>query len=98
MSILPNIRLTSTTFEIEEVKIRRPVRAQGTAANAVSPRRGWRGLTRLDWRRPVGMKLRYIHGAHPTVEVEARGRTWRYDWDVAILEILSDVANRAGDR
>ena len=96
MSILPNVRLTSTTYEVEEVKIRRPVRAKGTALSEAKPRRGWRHLARLDWRKPVGVRLSYRHGAHPTVLVEARGSQWVYDWDVPILEVLEDVANRSG--
>lgn len=98
MSIIPNIRLSSTTYPVEEVKIRRPRRAQSdrvSEANSLSqPRRGWRGLSRLDWRRPVGVRLSYVSGSHPRVKVEARGREWLYDWDVALLDVLSDVANR----
>lgn len=30
------------------------------------------------------------------VRVEARGREWLYDWDVALLDVLSDVCNRGG--
>ena len=98
MSTLPNVRFSSTTYVIEEVKIRRPRRAQGDrvseANSAPRPTRGWRSLGRLDWRKPVGVRLTYIHGADPRVRVEARGRTWDYDWDVALLDVLSDVTNR----
>lgn len=98
MSILPNMRLVSTTFETETVKITRPRRGQGhrvSEANSTSqPRRGWRGLSRLNWSQPIGVRLRYVGGSHPRIEVNARGRVWLYDWDVALLDVLSDVANR----
>jgi len=100
VSVTPNVRLSSTTFELEEVKIRRPRRGQGnrvSAANTlVSSSRGWRRLARLDWRKPVGVRLSYSGGANPMVRVEARGREWLYDWDVALLDVLSDVCNRGG--
>lgn len=111
MSTLPNISLSSTTFDVEEVKIRRPRRAKSaTAAGRPSalpdaekpgaanwspkPTRGWRNLTRLDWRRPQGMTLQYRHGDDPQVVVKARGREWSYPWDTAVLDILRDVTNR----
>jgi hypothetical protein len=103
MSTLPNRCLSSTTFLVEEVKIRRPARAQvssaaGTAFAGVglrpTPLRGWRGLKRLDWRKWTGVRLRYQHGRDPYVIVNARGREWAYTWDTAILDILRDVANR----
>lgn len=94
MSILPNVRLTSTTYELEEVKIRRPRRAQGRSMSEANSIRGWRGLTRLDWRRKQHLTMRYVHGSHPRVEVEARGRIYVYDWDVAVLDILRDITNR----
>lgn len=98
MSTLPNLRLSSTTFETETVKITRPRRAQSdrvSEANSTpGPARGWRGLARLDWRKRVGVRLSYVHGPDPKVRVEARGREWLYDWDVALLDVLSDVANR----
>jgi hypothetical protein len=103
MSVYPNGRLSSTTFVVEEVKIRRPVRAKGTGAEGdhdrgvgLAPRSkaGWRGLKRLDWRRWQGMRLRYSHGADPHVVVSARGREWSFTWDTAILDVLRDVANR----
>lgn len=106
MSTLPNRCLSSTTFAVEEVKIRRPAgpkaqrersehRSPGVAVSA-TPLRGWRGLKRLDWRKPVPMRLRYSHGRDPYVVVEARGREWAYPWDMAVLDILRDVANRDG--
>lgn len=94
MSILPNIRFTSTTYEVEEVKIRRPRRAQGDSGRAQRGLRGWRGMPRLDWRKPVGVRLSYSGGSHPMVKVEARGREWLYDWDVALLDVLRDVTSR----
>lgn len=103
MSTLPNRCLSSTTFEVEEVKIRRPARAQreqparGGSRAPSDPRaalKGWRGLTRKDWRRWQGMRVRYSHGADPHVIVNARGREWSYAWDTAVLDILRDVCNR----
>jgi len=94
MSILPNLRLVSTTLEVEEVKIRRPRRAQGRSVSEANTIRGWRGLARLDWRKRTAVTLQYLHGAHPHVLVVARGREYRYDWDVPILEVLRDVTNR----
>lgn len=105
MSTLPNVRLSSTTYDVEYVKIKRPRRAQRDSANAVSTapstpavRRGWFGLPRLDWRRKQGIRLSYVHGADPRVKVEARGREWLYDWDTAVLDILADVCNRTEHR
>lgn len=103
MSTYPNKCLTSTTFVVEEVKIRRPVRAKGAAAEGhvsggvalrATVGRGWRGLKRQDWRKWNGMRLRYQHGADPQVVVNARGREWAYPWDTAILDVLRDVTNR----
>jgi len=94
LSILPNMHLSSTTYVVEEVKIRRPRRAQGAAVSGANVARGWRGLTRLDWRKRTHMTLEYVHGAHPRVKVTARGREWLYDWDQAVLDILRDVCNR----
>lgn len=96
MSTAPNVRLSSTTYEVEEVKIRRPRRAQGRSVSEANSLRGWRRLPRLDWRKPTGLRMRYVHGPDPKVEVEARGRVFRYDWDVAILDVLRDVTNRNG--
>jgi len=103
LSTYPNRCLSSTTFVVEEVKIRRPARAQrhsaegatlrGVALGATPPR-GWRGLKRLDWRKWTGMRLRYSHGRDPHVIVNARGREYAYAWDTAVLDILRDVANR----
>jgi hypothetical protein len=93
MSTLPNVRTTSTTFEVETVKIRRPVRAKESVR---SSGRGWWGLPRRDWRRPVTLQVQYRHGADPKVKVTARGREWVYDWDVALLDVVSDVNNRQG--
>lgn len=28
------------------------------------------------------------------IRVQARGREWLYDWDVALLDVLVDVCNR----
>jgi len=97
MSIAPNVRLSSTTYVVEEVKIRRPARAKGIRVSAANSLRGWRGLPRLDWRKPMGLRVTYVHGSNPRVKVEARGREWLYDWDVALLDVLADVANRASD-
>lgn len=103
MSTLPNRCLSSTTFTIEEVKIRRPARAQVSSAAGTASgqrqtgngdRRGFRGLKRLDWRRWQGMRLRYSHGSDPHVIVNARGREWSYAWDTAVLDILRDVTGR----
>jgi hypothetical protein len=102
MSTLPNTRLSSTTYDVEIVKIRRPVRAKGTAAEgvvkALSPDRRigrpWRVLKRLDWRQKTAVVLRYKHGDDPRVEVTARGYTTSYPWDTAILDILRDITNR----
>lgn len=103
MSTYPNGRLSSTTFEVETVKIRRPVRAKSTAPQAPlsgvpsgnpTPLRGWHGLKRLDWRKWQGMRVRYSHGQDPHVVVSARGREWAYPWDTAIIDIVRDVANR----
>lgn len=98
MSVFPITRSTSTTYTTEDVKIRRPAGHRGDrvseANSSAQPRRGWRGLSRLDWRRPVAVRISYVNGPHPRVKVEARGREWLYDWDVAVLDILSDVANR----
>ena len=103
MSTLPNRCLSSTTYEVEEVKIRRPVRAKGSAAAGVrspgvavsaTPSRGWRGLKRLAWRRWQGIRLRYHHAPDPRVIVSARGREWSYAWDTALLDVLRDVTQR----
>lgn len=103
MSTLPNRCLSSTTFPVEEVKIRRPARATGNSAAGTlsasvpgtgTPSRGWRGLKRLDWRRWQGLRIRYSHGRDPHVVVNARGREWSYAWDTAVLDILRDVTNR----
>lgn len=98
MSIIPNLRSSSTTFELETVKIRRPRRAQEhrvSAANSMTALgRGWRGLARLDWRKPVKVTLHYSGGSEPHVVVRARGREWAYAWDTALLDVLADVANR----
>lgn len=102
MSTLPNACLSSTTFEVEEVKIKRPVRDKGTAGGSAKadrppqsgPARGWRSLSRLDWRKWQGMRLRYVHTPDPKVVVNARGREWSFDWDTAILDVLRDVTNR----
>jgi len=101
MSTLPIRCSASTTFAVEEVKIRRPARAkvQGGRTplggpSADGPGRGWRNLTRLDWRRWTGIRLRYSHGADPHVIVRARGREWSYPWDIALLDVLADVCNR----
>lgn len=98
MSNIANRRLSSTTFEVEEVKIRRPVRAKGKqrARAAQASPLGWRGLSRKDWRAWQGVRLRYSHGANPCVIVNARGREWAYYWDTAVLDILRDVCNRDG--
>jgi hypothetical protein len=106
MSTLPNARLSSTTFEVETVKIKRPVRAKGPSAEGTASGvglrptagRGWRNLKRLDWRRWQGMRLRYVHAPDPKVIVNARGREWTYDWDVALLDVLADVCNRTEGR
>jgi hypothetical protein len=103
MSTYPNRCLSSTTYAVEEVKIRRPARAQREQPARGASRapslglatgRGWRGLKRLDWRRWQGLRIRYSHGRDPHVVVNARGREWSYAWDTAILDILRDVANR----
>jgi hypothetical protein len=103
MSTLPNRCLSSTTFDVEEVKIRRPARAKGSSAAGTAfrgvalgatPLRGWRGLKRLDWRKWTGVRIRYSHGRDPHVIVNARGREWAYAWDTAVLDILRDVTNR----
>lgn len=106
MSTLPNVHSSSTSFDVEHVKIKRPVRAKGAeregarrGAELVSGfARGWRGLSRLDWRKWQGMRLRYVHAPDPRVIVNARGREWSYAWDVAILDVLADVANRSEGR
>ena len=103
MSTYPNGRLSSTTFTTEEVKIRRPARAKGAAGGADIPGlapaagkvpRSWRGMKRLDWRKWVGVRIRYSHGQDPHVVVNSRGREWAYPWDTAVLDILRDVTNR----
>jgi hypothetical protein len=106
MSTLPHRCLSSTTFVVEEVKIRRPVRAKGHSAEGTAsgvglgPRRsrGWRNLSRLDWRKRQGMTLRYVHAPDPKVVVSARGQEWSYPWDTAVLDILADVCNRTENR
>lgn len=106
MSTLPNVCASSTTFITEEVKIRRPAGPKETAraergpqASGVPPvPRGWRDLTRRDWRKVQGLRMRYVHGPDPQVEIEARGRVWRYAWDTAVLDILADVCNRGEGR
>lgn len=106
MSTLPHRCLSSTTFVTEEVKIKRPVRAKvtgrqdaegGPSAPPVVPA-GWRRLRRLDWRRFVGVRLQYVHGADPKVRVFARGCEWTYAWDTAVLDVLADVCNRQEGR
>lgn len=94
VSTLPNIRTPSTTFDVEVVKIRRPARAKVSGRSAFG--RGWRGLPRRDWRKPVTVQLEYRHGANPCVRVCARGREWVYDWDVSLLDVVADVNNREG--
>ena len=106
MSTLPHTCLSSTTFETEEVKIKRPVRA-GVAARAQRVplaggrgrfMRAWRFAKRLDWRKPITVQLRYVHAPDPQVEVRARGHVDRYPWDTAVLDILADVCNRSEGR
>lgn len=98
-----NVRLSSTTYDVEEVIIRRPAGPRGTAGARRTPSPvgrplgtlgGWRGLKRLDWRRWQGLRVRYSHGQCPYVIVNARGREWAYPWDTAVLDILRDVTNR----
>jgi hypothetical protein len=60
--------------------------------------RAWRFATRLDWRKPTSVTLRYLHAPDPQVEVKARGHSQRYPWDTAILDILADVCNRSENR
>lgn len=103
MSTQPNTHLSSTTYAVEEVIIRRPAGPKGQRRSSPEAgsaplrfARGWRGLPRKDWRLPQGMTLRYVHGVDPKVEVYARGRTWSFDWDTAVLDILSAVTNRSG--
>lgn len=90
------MRLVSTTYELEDVKIRRPRRGQGRSVSEANSTRGWRGLARLDWRKPITVTMRYQHGAEPYVEVRCRGRSYAYPWDVSILDVLRDVNNRNG--
>jgi len=107
MSTLPNTCLSSTTLPVEHVKIRRPARArrdsaEGTTVEKVIPGgragRAWRFAERLDWRKPTTVKLRYVHGRDPGVEVRARGHVQIYPWDSAVLDILADVCNRREGR
>lgn len=110
MSTLPNRCLSSTTFDVETVTIRRPRRGEVTGGgpgsagptaaggNAGRARakalRAWRFATRLDWRKPIAVHLSYELRPDPVVVVRARGHVQRYPWDTAILDILSDIANR----
>jgi hypothetical protein len=96
VSTVPHICSTSTTFDVVTVTIRAPRRAQvAQPPQATSPAfRGWRGLKRLDWRKPHGLTMRYRHGQDPYVVVNARGREWAFVWDTAILDVLRDICGR----
>jgi hypothetical protein len=110
MSTLPNECLSSTTYDVEVVKIKRPRRAQVPSASEASTAggsieltpgrqrakalRAWRFAKRLAWRKPVDLKVHVSTGNDPMVIVRARGHVQRYPWDTAILDIISDVCNR----
>lgn len=80
--------MSGTAAEVERVSI----------GNRMRGLRAWRFAKRLDWREPITVTLRYVHGADPKVEVRARGHKQSFPWDVALLDVLAEVCNRTEGR
>lgn len=78
----------SATWVCEPDKIRPPARATGAAARSATFRLK---LIRRDARKPLTATLRYRGGPEGWVQVEARGRTYRFPGHVCVYDALMRI-------
>ena len=101
-----NRRSSSTTWEYRLVKIVRPPNGQPTEppkGAELRPAQPAGPLARRNPRSPLTVMLRFNGGAAATIWVGARGRSWRFDGDTSIVDVVmalnegDEWANRAKD-
>jgi hypothetical protein len=95
----PERTFGSTTSVWKWSKIRRPPQPHELSASKASTtqpgiRKGWRGLYRVDWHKPVHLTLQFNGGAEGWIEVHARGRRKSYPALTPLIDVLGEVTQQ----